>query len=140
MLKKLVQYLYSLRREFAKYFIVGFSGVFLDLGSLILFKEIFGWWPVFAVAVNQVIILAYNFTLNKYWSFRNQEMPQWQLVRYLSLAGFNYIFSVVIMYIFNHELGFDYRLVRLGTIIIMVAWNFFLYKYWVYKKEAKHIE
>lgn len=125
--------LWSLRREFTKYFIVGFSGLLIDMGSLVLLKEVFGLWPVLAVIINQAFLLVYNFTLNKYWSFKNKGMPHRQIVRYLILAGFNYLFGVVAMYIFNHKLGFDYRLVRILTIALMVSWNFFLYKYWVYK-------
>lgn len=134
MIKKTVVYFWSLRREFAKYFIVGISGFVFDLGSLILFTEVFGFWPTGAVVVNQIILLVYNFTLNKYWSFRNRAMPHKQVVRYLSLSFFNYLLAVASMYVFNHELGFDYRLVRILTIAIMVSWNFFLYKYWVYKE------
>ena len=88
-----------------------------------------------AMILNQIILLNYNFLLNKYWSFRNRAMPHKQLVRYLSLAIFNYLFAVGTMYLFNHILNFDYRLVRVATIAIMVSWNFLLYKYWVYKVE-----
>ena len=62
MIKKTVNYFWSLRREFTKYFIVGFSGLFLDMGSLILFKEIFGIDPVMVVIVSQAFLLVYNFT------------------------------------------------------------------------------
>ena len=101
MIKRTARYFWSVRHQFAKYFVVGFSGVFLDMGTLILFKEKFGWTPVFAVVINQIFLLTYNFFLNKYWSFRNREMPHKQLVRFLSLAGFNYVFSVIMMYIFS---------------------------------------
>lgn len=135
MIKRSALYLWSLRRQFAKYFIVGFSGVFLDMGTLILFKETFGLTPVLAVIINQTFLLVYNFSLNKYWTFRNQEIPHKQIARYLTLAGFNYAFAVGAMYLFNHIMKWDYRLVRLGTIALAVSWNFFLYKYWVYKEE-----
>jgi putative flippase GtrA len=140
MIKSTFAYFWSVRREFAKYFIVGFSGLFFDMGTLILFKEKFGMAPVVAVILNQVILLNYNFLLNKYWSFKNKAMPHKQLVKYLSLAGFNYLFSVVTMYFFNHILNFDYRFVRIVTIATMVSWNFFLYKYWVYKAEKTQSE
>lgn len=135
MIKKTIAYFWSLRQEFAKYFIVGFSGLFLDIGTLILFTEKFGMLPVVAVVVNQSVLLVYNFLLNKYWSFKSKTMPHKQLVKYLTLAGFDYLFSVVMMYFFNHVLHFDYRLVRIATIAIMVSWNFFIFKYWVYKDE-----
>lgn len=131
-----LSYFWSLRREFAKYFIVGISGLILDMGTLILLKEVFGLLPVVAVIINQIFLLVYNFTLNKYWSFRNQALPHAQVVRYLVLAACNYVFSIGSMYILNHEYGVDYRLVRIVTIAVMVAWNFFLYKYWVYRENT----
>lgn len=137
MSQPLLNYLYSLRHQFAKYFIVGFSGLFLDMGTLIVFKEYFGWTPVLVVVVNQIFLLIYNFTLNKYWSFKSKTLPHKQIVRYLILAGCNYLFSILIMYFFSHKMGWDYRLVRLSTIIVMVIWNFFLYKYWVYRQETR---
>ena len=121
MIKKTIVYFWSLRREFAKYFIVGFSGLFLDMGSLILFTEVFGIIPVVSVILNQVFLLTYNFSLNKYWSFRNKAMPHKQLVRYLSLAVFNYLFSVGTMYVFNHILNWDYRIPRFWAATMVCA-------------------
>lgn len=129
-----MNYFWSLRREFAKYFLVGISAVVFDMATLIFFKEIVGISAVFSVVLNQIIILFYVFFTNKRWSFRNGDLPHKQMVRFFSLATFNYFFSVFVMYLFHHRLfSFDYRLVRIVTIAAMVPWNFFLYKYWVYK-------
>jgi putative flippase GtrA len=133
MVANAITYAWSLRREFAKYFIVGISAVVFDMGTLIAAKELLHIPPTFAVVVNQAFVLVYVFLVNKYWSFRNREVPHKQAVRFLSLAAFNYAVSVFTMYVFHDTIGFDYRLVRLGTIALMVSWNFFLYKYWVYK-------
>lgn len=139
MIKKAGIYFWSVRRQFAKYFIVGISGVFLDMATLIFFKEIFGMAPTIAVIVNQILLLSYNFILNKYWSFREKSLPHKQIVRFIILAAANYAFSVGVMYIFNHLLNFDYRFIRLASIAVMVSWNFLLYKYWVYKSESTAI-
>ncbi|MFA7314748.1 MAG: GtrA family protein [Candidatus Magasanikbacteria bacterium] len=130
--KKIILYVWSIRHQFTKYFIVGISGLFLDMSTLIFFKEFFGFNATISVILNQVLMLTYNFLLNKYWSFKNKALPHKQLTRYLILAGFNYLFSVGVMYLFNHLYHMDYRLVRIVTIATMVLWNFFLYKYWVY--------
>ncbi len=134
MLMKAIKFFWSLRHQFIKYFTIGITGVVLDMSSLIFLKEILGWMPIMAVIVNQAFMLAYIFILNKYWTFKNKEMPHGQIIKFLVLAGFNYVFSVGAMYVFNHILEFDYRLVRLANIALAVSWNFFLYKYWVYKE------
>ena len=138
MVKRTLIYFWSVRYEFTKYFIVGFSGLFIDMGTLILFTEAFGIMPWVAVVMNQAILLTYNFTLNKYWSFRNKALPHRQIVRYGILAGWNYLFSVTTMFVFNARLDYDYRAVRILSIAVMVSWNFFLYKYWVYRNNTIH--
>jgi putative flippase GtrA len=140
MIKKTLAYLWSLRRQFAKYFITGVSAVIIDMGSLIFLKEIMGITPIIAVIINQVFIVIFVFLLNKYWSFRNKAWSHSQVVRFLTVVIFDYFFAVGAMYIFNGKLGFDYRLVRLASIALAVSWNFFLYKYWVYVQKPEAVQ
>ena len=135
-INNLIKHLWSLRRQFAKYFITGTSGVILDMITLIILKELVGLSATIAIIINQPLLLIFIFCLNKYWSFRDKAQPHKQIVRFLILAGLNYLFGISVMYIFNHKLNFDYRLVRICSIAIMVCWNFFLYKYWVYKQDV----
>jgi putative flippase GtrA len=132
MIKKTAKFFWSLRQQFAKYFTIGITAVILDMGSLIFFKETLHLLPVIAVIANQIFILAFVFLANKYWSFKEHSMTHRQLVRFGIVAVYNYSFSVAAMYVFNHLWQYDYRLVRLGSIILAVSWNFFLYKYFVY--------
>lgn len=134
MLKKAIFHAWSLRREFTKYAMVGISGVVLDMGTLILLREYFHILPTIAVILNQPLALAYNFTLNKYWSFKSRAIPHRQMVRYAILTGWNYFFSWVSMFILHVQWGIDYRLARILGIALTVTWNFLLYKYWVYKE------
>lgn len=138
--RRLVKYAKSIKAEFVRYFVIGVSTVAIDMGTLFVLKEYVGFLPVIAVALNQLLVITYNFNLNKYWSFRNKEVPHKQFVRYLMLAGFNYTFSILIMLLFNQFFGLDYLIVRLASIIVMVAWTFFVYKYWVYKPAIKKEE
>lgn len=141
MIKKTLAFFWSHRTQFLKYFTVGVSAVGIDMISLILLKEFLGIKPVAAVFINQILIIFYVFFLNKNWSFKETGETRRQMIRFFAVVAYNYCFSVSAMYLFNHRLNFDYRLVRLGSIILAVSWNFFLYKYWVYakRKELKNI-
>ncbi len=130
----LIKFFHQSRRQMIKYLIVGISSVALDMISLIILKEFFLLVPVLAVSLNQIFLMAYNFSLNKYWSFGSYGLPHRQFIRYLMLSAGDYLFSVASMYLFSQRLGFDYRLVRLGAIALMVSWNFLLYKYWIYRE------
>ena len=133
MIKNILSYFWKVRFEFAKYFVIGISGLVLDIATLVFFKEVFLLGATLAVVLNQIILVVYNFTLNKYWSFKNKALPQKQFVRYIILFAFNYLLAVLLMYVFSNKFGFDYRLVRVLNIALAVSWNFFLYKYWVYQ-------
>ncbi len=139
MLKKTIKYLWSLRWQFAKYFVVGISGVAIDFSIMIGLKELAGINPVAATAISQIFSIAFIFTANKYWSFGSHHQTKRQLFRYSLVLGFDYAYTVAMMYAGTDWLGFDYRLVRLVTIAIQVIWNFFLYKYFVYRKDEEAV-
>jgi len=138
MIKKLLAHLWSARRQFARYFIVGFSGVFLDIGSLYLLSDLLHIKPVVAVGINGLFMLNYVFFLNKHWTFKSQGVTHTQLVRFLILSGCNYIFSVGWMFVFNEGVGVNHLVARIVNIALSVAWNFFLYKYWVYQTKSEN--
>lgn len=135
MFKNIFLHLWSMRHQFVRYFIIGFSGVFLDVGSLYLLREYLHVRPVMAVIINGIFLLNYVFFLNKHWAFKSTGVTHKQVVRFLILSGVNYAISVTWMYIFNEKMGFNYLLVRVANIALSVAWNFLLYKHWVYKQE-----
>lgn len=148
MVKKFFCYLWE--KKFLQYTIVGSSAFVLDFASLIILKEVFGFNPIIAVAVNQILIINYVFFLNKYWSFKSEGQTVRQIIRFLILMLGNYIFAVVWMWLFTHPISFAlevslfgkirdlwYLLVRFVNILLAVSWNFLIYKYWVYKKENK---
>lgn len=133
-MKQLFFKLWGFRREFIKYFIIGFSGFLLDIGSLYLLKQYLGLKPYLAVIINQPGLLAYVFSLNKFWSFRAGGMARKQLIRFLLLAGLNYLISALWMWGLNEKLNLQYLIARTLNVALAVGWNFFLYKYWVYWK------
>ena len=135
MILKIFNYFWSLKKQFAKYFLVGILGVVIDFFLLVAIKELAGIKPVWATALSQIVSIAFIFTANKYWSFGSGHQTKRQLARYFVVLAFDYAYAVAMMYFFNDKLGFDYRLVRLVSIALMVSWNFFLYKYFVYRKD-----
>ena len=131
-LKNLILMAWSIKDQFTKYFIIGASGVFLDIATLFLLKEYFYLRPVWAVMINQLIMLNYVFFLNKFWAFKSNGMTYRQMVRFYSLALFNYVFSVVWMFVLNETFGVNYLLARILNIALAVSWNFAIYKFWVF--------
>ncbi len=123
------------RVKFAKYVIVGTASVAIDLCLLTIFVQWLDLNPTLSVIINQALVMGFNFTLNKKWSFGSTGATHRELIRYLLLAAWNYSFAVGAMYIGNELWGVPYLLVRVSSIACMVLWNFALFRFWVYKKE-----
>lgn len=120
--------------QFIRYFLVGCSAVFLDLATLYLLKTIIGLSAVWSIVINQLALCCYVFLLNKYWVFVSSGAFTRQAARYFSLAATNYLIAIIWMWLFNEQLGFNYLLVRLVNIALSTAWNFLLYRFFVYTK------
>ncbi|NCO04977.1 MAG: GtrA family protein [Candidatus Magasanikbacteria bacterium] len=120
--------------QFIKYIIVGVTSFTFDILLLIGITEICSIKPFFAVIISQLIVLTYNFTVNKQWAFSHTAGAKQALMRYLILTVANYVFGILAMYAGNVVAGIDYRIVRVATVGAMVSWNFLLYKHWVYKQ------
>ncbi len=131
---KLKTYILSAKGQIIKFLIVGLSSTVIDLLLLIIFKEVLKFSPVWAVATSQLFIISYNFLLNKYWSFAMKSKTAKQFGRYIILVLFNYIASIMLMYLLYELAGFNYKLVRLFSITVLFSFNFIIYKHWVYKE------
>lgn len=132
-LNKYLNYLWTHREQFIRYFIIGISGTVLDILTLWILKEFFDLLPVIAVVINQIFILLYIFLLNKKFSFQARGDTRKQMIRFFVLAGANYLFAISWMWLWSQYFGYNYLLVRICNIVLAVAWNFWLYKEWVYK-------
>lgn len=121
------------KQSFIRYFVIGSSGCILDLISLFFLKEYILSRSYYAIMINQLFILLYIFLLNKYWTFGNYGFAGRQMIRFFIVAGFNYVVAVIWMWWFNEIIGLNYPLVRLANIALSVAWNYLLYRFFVYQ-------
>ena len=132
--KQIALYAIYKYQSFFRYFVIGSTAFILDMGSLYVLKEHFDIHPAFAVALNQIFVLSYIFILNKIWTFSSKEKTRHSLIRFVSLQMFNYSFGILWMWIFYEQVGINYLIARIANIILFTAWNFLLYKKWVFKK------
>jgi len=134
--RQIVEYSIYKYQYLFRYLVVGGTAFLLDMGSLYVFKEWFDIHPALAVALNQVFVLSYIFILNKLWAFHSPQKTGSALVRFVVLQAFNYCFGILWMLFFYEYIGINYLVARIVNIILFTAWNFFLYKTWVFKKNS----
>lgn len=120
-----------------KYFIVGVTGFLLDYGLQFLFIKILGVSYLLVGYINAPIVIAFNFTMNRLWSFKDQGSHQGktmkQALRYAVLVIFGAVMNMPLMYIFYDKLGLPLLWARVVCTILPIAWNFPAYRFWVYR-------
>lgn len=121
--------------SFIKYLIIGFTTFFLQIFFLYIIYQKFGVAKEYANIFSSLLCLVYNYLLSNYWTFKaDGESHTKKLGKYLSLALVNYTFDVVIAFPFLAvTMGINPYVAKMIVTGIIVCWNFFIYKFWVFK-------
>ena len=84
-----------------KYYLVGASGIFVNLGILFVLTEYVGLWYLLSSTIAIYVSITSNFLLNKSWTFRDTVTKQRTLLMYgkfigVSLVGMEYNWDLII--------------------------------------------
>ena len=132
----------SLFLKFVKFGIVGFSGMIVDYGFLILFVKICGLPDLLANAFSFTLAASWNYFLNRLWTFKSHDKQvgkEYLKFFLVSLVGLG--INTLVIYLFelqlpewraNSGVGFHFivfieffYLLKLIAIAITTIWNFF---------------
>jgi len=120
--------------SFIRYLIIGFSAFFLDYGTLKLLSIGFNIDAVYANLVSTFLGLSFAFTFSNYWTFKAGGKNKFKkLTKFGLLSIFNYFVQVIIFAILVRPFGFNEDLSKVGVTGLIVCWNFFVYKFWIFK-------
>ena len=122
-------------RHAFKYYLVGASGVLVNLGILYTLTEFAGLWYLLSSSIAIYVSITTNFVLNKVWTFRDTTIKQEAFLMYgkfvsVSLVGM--LIQLGFNYIFVEELKLYYLLAALISIIIASSTNFVLNRRWTF--------
>jgi len=134
--------------QFAKSFLTGILNSFIDLGILNLLMWLFSisagvYYSVFKT-ISFFIATINSYFWNKYWAFEKKEtkssIKEFFQFSSVAFAGFfiHIIISSIIVNIIGPQFGIPEKLwANIGAIIAIIlgfGWNFFGYKFLVFKK------
>jgi putative flippase GtrA len=130
----LLGYLY--KHPLVRYLFVGGSTFVIDEGLLILFHGVLSIWLPLALLGAYCVAFAYNFVLNRWWTFNaadNQSIKK-HLVPYSALFLFNLAFTVVFVSLASHVI--NYAIAKVIAVAIQVSWTYFIYKHFIFINTA----
>jgi len=116
-------------RHAFKYYLVGASGVIVNLGILFALTEFVGLWYLLSSAIAIYVSITSNFLLNKTWTFRDTMMKQRDFLMYGKFIGVSLVgmgIQLGFNYMFVEKLSVYYLLAALMSIMIASSVNFVL--------------
>ncbi|QNE15156.1 GtrA family protein [Pseudarthrobacter sp. NBSH8] len=114
-----------------RYLFFGGLSFSVDLGLLVLFREVFQWNLSVATAIAFLLSFAFSYTVQKLFSFESAHRTHVSLGRYTLLVGANTIATVFIVQLLSLT-GLGYGGAKVVSTAATTVWNYFLYKHWVF--------
>ena len=122
-------------RQTFKYYLVGASGVLVNLGLLYFLTDIIGAWYVFSQAVAAGVSMTTNFTLHKFLTYRKEIKEAKTLERYIkfitiSLLGMGILLGLT--YVLVENFAMYYMHAAMLSIAIAGSFNYFANRKWTF--------
>lgn len=124
--KQIAEFLYQ--HTFVRYVFVGGSTFAIDFILLVLLHGYFDVNLQIATTVSYWTAIAYNFTLNRQWTFSASDKANLSkhITLYLILLGFNYLFTLAFVSIGSHFMNF--AIAKVLAVGIQISWTYRIYK------------
>ena len=137
----MIQRLLRLALNFTQAQISAGAGSVVDYGLMVLGVEVFGWALFWAVACGGVAGAIVNFSLNRYWTFRDKEIAYRsgfgrQVIKFATPVVGSILLKYFGTYVLEHYAGIDYKIGKLiSDLFVSVLFNYTLQRFWVFRKE-----
>jgi len=124
--------------NFAKYTLVGTTGLVVDMILLYVFVEFLHMPVLPASALSFFISIINNFFWHKYWTFRDLSYPyERQFVSFFVISVINMGITVLCMYFFVDAAHIWYMFSKVITSIIVLAFSYTANRIFTFKLKTK---
>lgn len=119
------------RNSGVRYLFIGGLSFLVDFGLLALFHEVFGIAVWLATAIAFLASFAFNYSLQRMFSFSSRSSHGRSLAKYVALVLFNTIATIAIVALLDQSaLGWGGG--KVVSTVVTTVWNYFAYRYWVF--------
>lgn len=120
-------------QQFIRYVISGLLSFGTEFSLLYLLTTVLKLWYIYSNSIAFFIVFVVNFTLNRVWAFRSKQPLVKQVIASAFLFALNLAAGNLIMFFFTEQIELYYLYSKVIATGMSVTWNFFLYKYLIYK-------
>lgn len=118
-----------------KYYIVGASGILVNLGLLYALTEFVGIWYILSYVIAISVSITTNFIFNKLWTFSDSLKSQKAIVMYMKFVGVSLLGMGIQLgstFLLVENLSIYYMLAALISIGIASSVNFIINRRWTF--------
>ena len=122
-------------RQFIKFALVGTFNTLVDFTVYIFFTRVIAWPYLVAATLSFLVAVSSSFLLNRYWTFRVQNKNFFtEYLKFVLVASGGLLLSLMLLFVLVEKFYWYDLFAKLVTILVVMNWNFFLQKYWTFKK------
>ena len=121
-------------KQFIKFGLIGLLNTFIDLIAYVFFTRVLFWHYLVAALLAFVIAATSSFILNSYWTFVIQDKLKERYLKFFLVALGGLMWTELFLYILVDKFFWFDLWAKILTVLVVVNWNFFLQKYWTFKK------
>jgi putative flippase GtrA len=121
------------RSSVAKFLIVGGLSFAIDLGTLAVLHDLFHVDLWIATPIAFIVSLLFNFGAQRSFTFRSNSRRDLSFLKYIALVAFNTVATDVIVNAIA-AVGLSYAIGKVVSTGLTMAWNYFLYRHWIFKR------
>lgn len=119
-----------------RYLISGGTAAASNVVFLFLLVQYGGMYYVYASVLAFVLSIAVSFTLQKFWTFRDDPLHDMhrQFARYLLVILFGLTLNTILIYFFVEVTALWYVLAQILTTAVIAVINYFFYRHFVFRE------
>lgn len=123
-------------KQFALYAIIGLSGVALDSLLFLLLFNVFGFEKNIATFISISIAIANNFLWNYHFNFKLKTSPYRRFAKFYAVGLAGIALTSLMFLIFTDTLNINANYVKLGSLPLILCFQYGLNKYWTFRHET----
>lgn len=127
---------YPIIRQLVKFFIVGGSAALINFIIYYSLTKHFHLWYVYSSAAGFMISAVFNFTSNKFWTFRNKVLGKQalgQVFKFVIVMVSGLLINTFIIYIATDVIGIDWRWSWVIANGVVTFWSFGFNRFWTFR-------
>lgn len=123
----------KLAKQAVKFYMVGATGVAVNLGIIFVLTHFLGLWYILSAAVGIAVSVTTNFLGNKHWTFESKRkfLKEYLMFWMVSLLGTG--LQLGFLYVFTEFAQLFYLISAMIAIAIASLANFTLNKFWTFR-------